>query len=75
VSITWLRDAVADPGTLSLEWREEHGPPVAPPSRKGFGSRLIERSTADALGGKVEVEFDPAGLVCRIVMPLVESPL
>ena len=56
---------------LVLEWSEHGGPPVqGPPKRRGFGSRLIERSLKGALAGDAVLEFAPAGLVCRIVLPL-----
>jgi two-component sensor histidine kinase len=46
------------------------GPRVEPPSRKGFGSRLIERSLAGELGGEVSIVYDPTGMVCTISAPL-----
>ncbi len=55
---------------LELVWRERDGPPVAPPARRGFGSRLIERSLQGVLRGEASLEFAPAGLVCRITLPL-----
>ena len=57
------------PGTrsLELEWRESGGPPVTPPLRRGFGSRLIERSLSRELHGEVSLDFEPSGLVCRVV--------
>jgi two-component sensor histidine kinase len=51
---------------FDLEWREEGGPLVKPPSRVGFGSRLIKRSLAIELGGKIDMDFRPQGLVCRV---------
>ncbi|CAN7249716.1 PAS domain-containing protein [Phenylobacterium sp. LjRoot219] len=53
---------------LELVWRETGGPTVQPPTRRGFGSRLIERSLG-ADGASV-LDFDPAGLVCRISLKL-----
>jgi two-component sensor histidine kinase len=53
-----------------MTWREAGGPRVAPPARKGFGSRLIERGLVGAVGGVVSLDYDPAGLVCRLVAPL-----
>ena len=53
-------------GRLQLEWRETGGPPVEAPTRRGFGTRMIERGLASELGGKVEIAFEPAGVVCRI---------
>jgi two-component sensor histidine kinase len=48
--------------------RESGGPPVRPPDRKGFGSRLIEQSLA-GVGGSARVEYGPAGLVCTLECP------
>ncbi|CAO3435702.1 sensor histidine kinase [Azospirillum endophyticum] len=55
---------------LVLRWRESGGPPVVPPTRRGFGSRLIERGLAHELEGDVALAFDPAGVRCRLVIPL-----
>lgn len=51
---------------LSLRWAEHGGPEVRPPERRGFGSRLIERSLAADLDGQVRLLFDPAGVVCTV---------
>jgi PAS domain S-box-containing protein len=69
VKVTW--EVLPGPRPrLSLEWRESGGPTVLPPSRRGFGSRLIERSVRTDLDGKAEVEFEPKGLVCRLEIGL-----
>src|SRR5262249_54859982 len=47
---------------LRLRWAERGGPPVEPPRRKGFGSRLIERALAAEVGGTVRLEFSPEGV-------------
>ncbi len=47
-----------------LEWKETGGPPVVPPTKAGFGSRLIQRLIADDLCGKVNIDFQTAGVVC-----------
>ncbi len=73
VSIEWTVDATADGRRLQLRWAEEGGPPVAPPTRKGFGSRLIERSLALELGGKVTLDYAPTGVVCAIEALLDED--
>ncbi len=57
-------------GALVLRWRESGGPPVVTPTRRGFGSRLIERGLAHELEGDVALAFDPAGVRCRLVIPL-----
>ncbi|WP_165185199.1 PAS domain-containing sensor histidine kinase [Caulobacter soli] len=51
---------------LVLTWTETGGPPVSPPTRRGFGSRLIERGLAAELSGEAHIEFHPGGVVCRI---------
>jgi PAS domain S-box-containing protein len=51
---------------LVLTWTESGGPPVSPPTRRGFGSRLIERGLAAELSGEATIDFQPDGVVCRI---------
>lgn len=65
VSLTWT-----DGARLRMVWRESDGPPVAPPTRRGFGSRLIERGLAHDLGGTVVLDFAPEGVVCTIDVPV-----
>lgn len=51
---------------LDLTWTESGGPPVKPPTDRGFGSRLIERGLAAELSGSAAIDFNPEGVVCRI---------
>ena len=74
VSIAWQEEWSGESRQLRLEWRESQGPHVMPPTRRGFGSRLIERQLAREFGGEVTLDFDPAGVVCRIVIPFPEQP-
>ncbi|HZH10157.1 MAG TPA: HWE histidine kinase domain-containing protein [Microvirga sp.] len=57
---------------LSMIWQELNGPAVTEPKRRGFGTRLIERSLAQELNGSVEIVFAPTGVICRIDAPLSE---
>jgi PAS domain S-box-containing protein len=50
-------------------WRESNGPAVSPPTRRGFGMRVIEASFRDQLHGTVEISFEPSGLVCAVDLP------
>ncbi|MBS0641957.1 MAG: sensor histidine kinase, partial [Proteobacteria bacterium] len=59
------------PRQLRLVWQEQGGPPVTPPTRRGFGGTLIENSLAGAV---VRREFLPDGLVCTIELPLPAEP-
>jgi two-component sensor histidine kinase len=70
VRLTWLGDRTLKPPRLLLRWQEKGGPPVTPPSRKGFGSRLIERSLAQDLDADVRIEYAATGVVCTVEAPL-----
>jgi two-component sensor histidine kinase len=70
VEITWELEAVSEGERFRLRWSEHGGPPVEPRNRKGFGSRLIERGLAAELKGDVQLDFQPAGLLCRIDAPV-----
>ena len=47
-----------------MRWEERGGPPSSPPTRKGFGSRLIQEGLARELNGEVRLIYEPAGVVC-----------
>jgi PAS domain S-box-containing protein len=71
VSLDWDQMPGAD-GTprLLMTWHETGGPPVVAPSRSGYGTSLIRDLIPHELGGKVELELAPAGVSCRIEVPL-----
>ena len=69
VDIAWSVQRVPEL-RLSLRWTESGGPPVTPPTRRGFGSRLIERSLARELDGTVRLAYEPSGVVCTIDAPV-----
>lgn len=58
------------PPVLEITWTERGGPPVSPPSRRGFGSRLIERNLGREWEGEASLSFDPEGVACRIRLQL-----
>ncbi len=55
---------------IHLLWREQGGPPVVEPSRKGFGTRLIERGLVGAIGGAVTLAYPESGVTCTVTAPL-----
>jgi two-component sensor histidine kinase len=63
--IEWSR-ADAD---LVIRWSEADGPPVKPPQRQGFGTRVVDRVIQE-LKGKLRFDWNPEGLACEIVVPL-----
>jgi PAS domain S-box-containing protein len=75
ISIAWALEDKAAGRRLRLEWRERDGPPVTMPSRKGFGSRVLERGLAHELDGEVDLDFSPGGVVCIIDMPAPQAVL
>lgn len=74
IRIDWTVEPTADGRLLVLSWREKDGPPVARPSRKGFGSQVIERGLTHELEGTVQLDYRPDGLVCTMNIPVPGSP-
>ena len=73
VALEWsLTDE--SPPQLKLLWRESGGPPVCLPSKKGFGSVLLERTLKGELDGEFKLDFLPSGLVCTIRARLPDAP-
>ena len=66
VTLDWEVIADQSKPRLRLIWAESGGPPVTAPVHHGFGSRLIERSARDQLGGEATVDFLPRGVVYTI---------
>lgn len=55
-----------------IRWTESNGPEVAPPQRRGFGTDLIEKIVAHELRHPVELDFDPEGVRCTLLVPVRE---
>ncbi|HEY1503796.1 MAG TPA: HWE histidine kinase domain-containing protein [Stellaceae bacterium] len=62
IDLTWR----VDDASLHLDWRESGGPKVTPPSRRGFGSRLLEDGLAHDLDGQTKLDYAPDGVHCEI---------
>ena len=58
---------------LTLTWTETGGPAVSTPTRRGFGTTLIERALTHEIDAEVEREFHAGGLLCTIAVPLTED--
>ncbi|MDO9563844.1 MAG: sensor histidine kinase, partial [Bradyrhizobium sp.] len=70
VALDWEVIAEDAKRQLRLIWTESGGPHVTAPVQRGFGSRLIERSARDQLGGEATVDFLPRGVVCTVTCTL-----
>lgn len=66
VEVTWK---LGSNNGLDLLWKESGGPVVSPPTRRGFGSTLIERAFAIETGGMSILTFQPGGVECSITTP------
>lgn len=66
VSVEWRIDGQGD---LVIHWTERGGPPVSDPSRRGFGSTIIERSIPYDLGGTAELAYPAAGFTAHFRVP------
>ncbi|MES2341863.1 MAG: HWE histidine kinase domain-containing protein [Pseudomonadota bacterium] len=73
VSLTWTLAARGGDSCLALDWRERGGPPVTPPTRKGFGSRLLLQGLSADLGAAAQLTYETDGLRCRIDAPLIAA--
>jgi len=73
ILITWTIDQTPAGDRLVLRWQEKDGPLVIPPSRKGFGSRVLEGGLAHELEGAVHLDYPPSGVLCTINFPAPRS--
>jgi len=69
VQIVWSTGRNGAP-QLHLRWQEHGGPPAKPPTTPGFGTRLIEFAASRDLGGRVELDYQPSGLVVEVTIPM-----
>ena len=69
VEVVWRVRKLDHGRELQIDWTEHDGPPVSPPTRRGFGSRLIERSLGH-LHGEATLNYAPDGVRCHIRLPL-----
>ena len=69
LSVVWRLQGDAHVAEIKLDWQEQGGPIVTPPTRRGLGTRLMERCIERDLGGDFDLEFDPPGVSCHISIP------
>jgi PAS domain S-box-containing protein len=62
VDVRWR----AEGGHFTMCWIERGGPPVTPPHRQGFGSTVITQLAERSVGGRVHLDYAPAGLTWRL---------
>lgn len=75
LDIAWaLETETGGDAVLRLDWIERGRPCEGPPTRRGFGSRLIQTSVEIELAGTIRNAFEPDGLRCTLLVPLVGAP-
>jgi PAS domain S-box-containing protein len=70
IMVRWYLDSGVEPTGVAVDWCECGGPTVVVPSRRGFGSRLLETAVVHELGGATTIDFPPTGAKCRFRFPL-----
>lgn len=73
VRVDWTIHNRAGGEQVVIQWREEGGPPVPQPTKRGFGSKILEATIPYELDGTVKLEFRETGLFCVIQFPLSEG--
>ena len=73
LTVVWTLRHEAGRTMLDLDWRERGGPPVKPPTRHGFGTRLMERCIKRDLDGEFDLAFRPEGVHCRMSIPIARQ--
>ncbi|WP_162419790.1 PAS domain-containing protein [Microvirga brassicacearum] len=74
VEVRWSVEERDGGPRLNFSWIEQDGPPVATPSRQGFGSRLLQRVLTTQLNADVNVDFREDGLRFTMIMPIPRNP-
>jgi two-component sensor histidine kinase len=70
VEVTWVHQ---QDGKLILRWIERGGPPPRPPTRVGFGTRLIRDLLAQETGWQVSLDYAPQGLQCTMLIAVDQN--
>jgi two-component sensor histidine kinase len=66
VSLTWSVTPNGNVNAVQFEWKERGGPPPQPPTKPGFGTRMIKHVAVRERSGRVDIDYTPEGLLCRI---------
>jgi two-component sensor histidine kinase len=72
IHICW-QVANAPANTFTMRWLEEGGPKVAPPTRPGFGQKVIGRMAESAVNGAVEIDYRESGLSWKLSAPVADT--
>jgi two-component sensor histidine kinase len=66
VAVSWEAEPSTDGTRIRMNWREQGGPRVRPPTRTGFGSTLIKRTIEYTFDGEVVLDYPEDGFACAM---------
>ena len=69
LKVSWSFQGTGAERKLKLIWEETGAGPVAPPERKGFGTRLIDANIIGELSGTIDRQYGEDGLKIEIIFP------
>jgi two-component sensor histidine kinase len=69
VNINWGTDDDA----FTMTWTEHDGPPVSPPTRRGFGTVVMEAMAERGIRGAVNLDYAPSGVTWRLTCPATNA--
>jgi PAS domain S-box-containing protein len=70
VDIRW---GTTNDDTFTTSWTERNGPPVSPPERRGFGAMVMEAMAERSVGGSVDLDYAPSGVIWRLTCPAANA--
>ena|SRR5579885_7381 len=70
VAVTWMVTIEATRRTLEFDWVERGGPPVTPPKKQGFGSRLLDFVLPGQIQARSRIDYRPEGVRVQCAVPL-----
>ena len=66
VDISWTTEG----DSFCMSWQESGGPPVTPPERTGFGTKILDQLTASSMSGSVSLSYAPDGVIWQLRCPI-----
>lgn len=75
LEVRWSRVHADETEVVNFVWQERNGPCVSPPTRRGFGTTLVEKVIVVQCQAQVELNYDPDGFRFRMTLPLRETRL
>ena len=72
VNITWKLTGADRDNRFAMSWIERGGPSVVAPTRRGYGSTVIQGMVELSLGGEVQLDFSTPGLLWQLQCPVTK---